>query len=78
MEEPLVGWILPAGSTDSGWNALCVFYNPTAETHTVSLPEGSWKLLSDGSCSTLWQGESTVHTGEVSLAPCSAMIFGLL
>ena len=78
VEEPLVGWILPAGSTDSGWNALCVFYNPTAETHTVSLPEGSWKLLSDGSCSTLWQGESTVHTGEVSLAPCSAMIFGLL
>lgn len=78
VEEPLVGWILPAGSTDSGWNALCVFYNPTAETHTVSLPEGSWKLLSDGSCSTLWQGESTVHTGEVSLAPCSAMIFGRL
>lgn len=44
----------------------------------VSLPEGRWKLLSDGTTSALWQGESTVCTGEFSLPSCSAVIFGLL
>lgn len=46
------------------------------------LPAGperaAWKLLSDGTSSTLWQGESTVCTGEFSLPSCSAVIFGLL
>ena len=49
-----------------------------AETRVVSLPEGRWKLLSGGTSSTLWQGESTVCTGEFSLPSCSAVIFGLL
>lgn len=49
-----------------------------AENRVVSLPEGRWKLLSDGTTSALWQGESTVCTGEFSLPSCSAVIFGLL
>ena len=78
VEAPLVGWVLPAGPERAAWKALCVFYNPLAETRVVSLPEGRWKLLSDGTTSALWQGESTVCTGEFSLPSCSAVIFGLL
>ena len=78
VEAPLVGWVLPAGPERAAWKALCVFYDPLAETRVVSLPEGRWKLLSDGTTSTLWQGESTVCTGEFSLPSCSAVIFGLL
>ena len=69
---------LPAGPELAAWKALYVFYDPLAETRVVSLPEGRWKLLSDGTTSTLWQGESTVCTGEFSLPSCSAVIFGLL
>ncbi len=69
---------LAAGPERAAWKALCVFYDPLAETRVVSLPEGRWKLLSDGTSSTLWQGESTVCTGEFSLPSCSAVIFGLL
>ena len=80
---PARGWwsitaVLPAGPERAAWKALCVFYNPLAETRVFSLPEGRWKLLSDGTSSTLWQGESTVCTGEFSLPSCSAVIFGLL
>ena len=78
VEAPLVGWVLPAGPERAAWKALCVFYDPLAETRVVSLPEGRWKLLSDGTTSALWQGESTVCTGEFSLPSCSAVIFGLL
>ena len=78
VEAPLVGWVLPAGPERAAWKALCVFYDPLAETRVVSLPEGRWKLLSDGTSSALWQGESTVCTGEFSLPSCSAVIFGLL
>ncbi|WP_143405856.1 hypothetical protein [Faecalibacterium langellae] len=53
VEAPLVGWVLPAGPERAAWKALCVFYNPLAETRVVSLPEGRWKLLSDGTSSTL-------------------------
>ena len=41
LEQPLVGWMLPAVWGDgAAWSALCVFYNPTDTTRTVSLPAG--------------------------------------
>ena len=77
LEQPLVGWMLPAVWGDgAAWSALCVFYNPTDTTRTVSLPAGQWKLLSDGTSSSLWRGQSRVFTGKVALAPYSATIFG--
>ena len=77
LEQPLVGWTLPAAPGDSAeWRALCVFYNPTGEEKRVSLPEGQWKLLSDGVSSALWKSPSRVCGGEVTLLPCSATIFG--
>ena len=42
----------------------------------VRLPDGQWKLLSDGVSSALWKGPSRVCGGEVTLLPCSATIFG--
>ena len=79
LEQPLVGWTLPALPGDgSWWRALCVFYNPTADTPAVPLPEGSWKLLSDGTSSSLWRGKSQILTGSVTLAPCSATVLGLI
>ena len=77
LEQPLVGWTLPAAPGDGAeWRALCVFYNPTGEEKRVSLPEGQWKLLSDGVFSALWKSPSRVCGGEVTLLPCSATIFG--
>ena len=77
LEQPLVGWMLPAVWGDgAAWSALCVFYNPTDTTCTVSLPAGQWKLLSDGTSSSLWRGQSRIFTGHATLAPYSATIFG--
>ena len=77
LEQPLVGWTLPAVWGDgAAWSALCVFYNPTDTACTVSLPAGQWKLLSDGTSSSLWRGQSRVFTGKAALAPYSATIFG--
>ena len=77
LEQPLVGWMLPAVWGDgAAWSALCVFYNPTDTTCTVSLPAGQWKLLSDGTSSSLWRGQSRIFTGNAALAPYSATIFG--
>ena len=77
LEQPLVGWMLPAVWGDgAAWSALCVFYNPTDTTRTVSLPAGQWKLLSDGTSSSLWRGPSRVFTGKAALAPYSATVFG--
>ena len=77
LEQPLVGWTLPAVPGDgAAWRALCVFYNPTEEEKRVRLPDGQWKLLSDGVSSALWKGPSRVCGGEVTLLPYSATIFG--
>ena len=77
LEQPLVGWTLPAVWGDgAAWSALCVFYNPTETACTVPLPAGQWKLLSDGTSSSLWRGPSRIFTGKAALAPYSATIFG--
>ena len=77
LEQPLVGWMLPAVWGDgAAWSALCVFYNPTDTACTVSLPAGQWKLLSNGTSSSLWRGASRVFTNKTTLAPYSATIFG--
>ena len=77
LEQPLVGWTLPAVWGDgAAWSALCVFYNPTETACTVSLPAGRWKLLSDGTSSSLWRGPSRIFTGNAPLAPYSATVFG--
>ena len=77
LEQPLVGWTLPAVWGDgAAWSALCVFYNPTETACTVSLPAGQWKLLSDGTSSSLWRGASRIFINKTTLAPYSATIFG--
>ena len=77
LEQPLVGWMLPAVWGDgAAWSALCVFYNPTETACTVPLPAGQWKLLSDGTSSSLWRGQSRIFTGKAALAPYSATVFG--
>ena len=77
LEQPLVGWTLPAVWGDgAAWSALCVFYNPTDTARTVSLPAGQWKLLSNGTSSSLWRGQSRIFTGNAALAPYSATVFG--
>ena len=77
LEQPLVGWTLPAVWGDgAAWSALCVFYNPTDTARTVSLPAGQWKLLSDGTSSSLWRGASRIFANKTTLAPYSATVFG--
>ena len=77
LEQPLVGWTLPAAPGDGAWwRALCVFYNPTATSRVVPLPAGQWKLLSDGTSSSLWRGESRTYEREALLMPYSATVFG--
>ena len=77
LEQPLVGWRLPAQWGDgAAWSALCVYYNPTEAAQVVTLPGGSWKLLSDGISSSLWRGSSRICTGQTVLLPLSATVFG--
>ena len=77
LEQPLVGWTLPAVWGDgAAWSALCVFYNPTDTARTVALPAGQWKLLSDGTSSSLWRGASRIFANKTTLAPYSATILG--
>ena len=77
LEQPLVGWTLPAVWGDgAAWGALCVFYNPTETSKTVPLPGGRWQLLSDGTSSSLWRGPARVYEHEAVLMPYSATIFG--
>ena len=77
LEQPLVGWTLPAVWGDgAAWSALCVFYNPTETACTVPLPAGQWKLLSNGTSSSLWRGPSRIFANKTTLAPYSATIFG--
>ena len=77
LEQPLVGWTLPAVWGDgAAWSALSVFYNPTDTARTVPLPTGQWKLLSDGTSSSLWRGESRTYEREALLMPYSATVFG--
>ena len=77
LEQPLVGWQLPAQWGDgAAWSALCVYYNPTETAQVVTLPGGSWKLLSDGISSSLWRGSSRICTGQTVLLPLSATVFG--
>ena len=79
LEQPLVGWSLDAVPGDgSWWRALCVFYNPTGTAQTATLPDGHWKLLSDGVSSSLWRGKSLIQTGQACLLPYSATVFGLI
>ena len=78
LEQPLVGWTLPAVWGDgAAWGALCVFYNPTETSKTVPLPGGRWQLLSDGTSSSLWRGPARVYEYEAVVMPYSATIFGL-
>ena len=77
LEQPLVGWTLPAVWGDGAWwRALCVFYNPTDTSRVVPLPAGQWKLLSDGTSSSLWRGESRTYERKALLMPYSATVFG--
>ena len=77
LEQPLVGWTLPAAPGDGAWwRALCVFYNPTDTSRVVPLPAGRWKLLSNGTSSSLWRGESRTYEREALLMPYSATVFG--
>ena len=71
LEQPLVGWRLcpPQPGDGAAWSALCVYYNPTETAQVVTLPGGSWKLLSDGISSSLWQGSSRICTGQTVLLP---------
>ena len=77
LEQPLVGWLLPAQWGDgAAWQALCVFYNPTETSKAVPLPVGRWQMLSDGISSSLWRGPARVYEHEAVLMPYSATIFG--
>ena len=77
LETPLVGWVLPAVYGDgAAWQALCVFYNPTEQYKTVNLPQGQWKLLSNGTSSSLWRSDSSRCAWQFTLEPVSATIFG--
>lgn len=77
LEQPLVGWQMPAQWGDgAAWQALCVFYNPTETSKAVPLPVGRWQMLSDGISSSLWRGPARVYEHEAVLMPYSATIFG--
>lgn len=60
---------------DSSWKRLFLAYSARQERTEISLPEGEWELLADGTSSFLWQ-EPAFFAGSFSLAPVSAAVFG--
>ena len=71
------GVCLPCPAMGRG-GARSAYYNPTEQEQPIRLPDGRWKLLSDGTSSSLWRGDSRILSGEAVLAPVSATIFGLV
>ncbi len=71
-----MGWTCPPCGRRRAGAALCVFYNPTETARTVPLPGGRGRLLSDGTSSSLWRGESRTYEREALLMPYSATVFG--
>ena len=64
----------------SHWNTLLLLINTSEAACSVRLPEGCWQLLVDGESSFLWATDADktprILSGEVSLAPVSAMYLG--
>ena len=54
---------------------MCI-RDSTETAQVVTLPGGSWKLLSDGISSSLWRGSSRICTDQTVLLPLSATVFG--
>ncbi len=76
--EPMVAWTLAAAPTDhTSWRAIAVYYNPLPKDCRVTLPEGKWSLLCNGTDSTLWQRSTTPVEGETTVMPVSVTVFGL-
>lgn len=60
---------------DSPWTRLFLAYSARSEETELALPGGEWELLADGASSFLWEAPEA-WTGQYSLAPVSAAIFG--
>ncbi len=47
-EGAVIGFILKEEEETEKWKQILVYYNPYADSCTVSLPDGEWVLLTDG------------------------------
>jgi pullulanase len=51
LKRPLVGWILEDVSTFGPWSHITIILNPTKSDEEITLPEGNWSVLANGSLS---------------------------
>ena len=64
------------GDNDDALSVKAIQTEMCIRDRVVTLPGGSWKLLSDGISSSLWRGSSRICTGQTVLLPLSATVFG--
>lgn len=47
-ETALIGFLLKETGCTKKWKRALIYYNPYVDTHLVALPDGNWKILTDG------------------------------
>ena len=62
-------------NSNGKWSRLLMIFNCSDTDHTVSLPDGQWQYLVDGTSSFRWQ-KADFHAGSCALMPHSALILG--
>ncbi len=70
---PGEGWKMPAE-----WPELYVVFNASDKAVRTNLPRGQWIVLADGQQADYLPGTQVSRQGQVSVAPCSGMILGLV
>lgn len=57
------------------WPTLLLYFNTGSQDEVLTLPQGNWQLLSDGTDSFLWQSARYV-SGRIRLSALSGLILG--
>lgn len=72
LPHPCGGYLVENGGQ---WNTLLLLFNTGSQEQVISLPQGSWQQLVDGTNSFLWQAPPTA-ADQITLPGLSAMILG--
>lgn len=73
--DAVIGFILADASSSGKWKRAVIYYNPYNCRKKVTLPEGQWRLLSDGTASHHKRGVA-VESSQLILQAKSVTILG--
>ena len=68
MRGALIGFVIEDKKAFGRWKKALVYYNPDSDKQQISLPEGRWKILTDGESRWSLEGVELVKNQLVLLA----------